>query len=110
MSKAQGDRTVWQEFDVDEQVLARPVPDLAPNQQELRIQQGRKGRGGKTVTVISGFQHSSEQLNSLCKKLKAHCGTGGTVKDATIEIQGDHRAKLLELLQGLGYRAKLSGG
>jgi translation initiation factor 1 len=110
MGKEKHNRTVWREFGVDERAIARPVPDLPPEQQDLRIQTSRKGRGGKTVTVISGLQHSPETLNSLCKKLKSQCGSGGTVKDDTIEIQGDHRPKLLEVLLELGYRAKLSGG
>ena len=70
----------------------------------------RKGRGGKTVTLISGFQHKPETLKALAKKLKAQCGTGGTAKDDTIEIQGDHAATLLESLQKAGYTAKRSGG
>lgn len=110
MGKEKRDRTVWQEFGVDERAIARPIPDLPPNQQDLRIQTSRKGRGGKTVTVISGLQHSPESLNTLCKQLKSQCGTGGAVKEDTIEIQGDHRPKLLEVLQGFGYRAKVSGG
>lgn len=88
----------------------RAVPDLPPNQQNLRVQVSRKGRGGKTVTVISGFQSKPETLAALGKKLKAQCGTGGAVKEDTIEIQGDHAQKLLELLIGLGYKAKISGG
>jgi translation initiation factor 1 len=86
------------------------VPDLPPNQQNLRIQASRKGRKGKTVTVISGFQSNPETLTALAKKLKAQCGTGGTVKDGDIEIQGDHAQKLLQLLVDLGYKAKISGG
>lgn len=90
--------------------LERAVPDLPPNQQDLRVQASRKGRKGKTVTVISGIQHSPDQLKSLAKKLKAQCGSGGTVKDDTIEIQGDHAQKLVEVLKDMGYGAKVSGG
>lgn len=103
------DRIVYSEFGNPE-VFERAVPDLAPNQQELRIQASRKGRGGKTVTVISGFQSKPETLSDLAKKLKAQCGTGGAVKEDAIEIQGDHTQKLLQLLIGLGYKAKISGG
>jgi translation initiation factor 1 len=74
------------------------------------VQTTRKGKGGKTVTVISGFQSSAETLAKLLKQLKAQCGTGGTVKDDTIEIQGDHRQKLVQLLMQLGYPTKVSGG
>lgn len=103
------DRVVYSEFG-NSAATERAVPDLPPNQQTVRIQVSRKGRGGKTVTVISGFQSKPETLAELGKKLKAQCGTGGTAKDDTIEIQGDHAKKLLEILIGLGYRAKISGG
>jgi translation initiation factor 1 len=105
-----GDQTVWQEFGIDARAIARPHQDLPPHQQDLRIQLSRKGRGGKTVSIISGLQHSPESLEGLCKRLKSQCGSGGTVKDNTLEIQGDHRVKLLQILQSLGYQAKLSGG
>lgn len=106
-----GDRTVYSEFGSSQNAaFQRAVPDLPPNQQNLRIQASRKGRKGKTVTVISGFQSNPETLTALAKKLKAQCGTGGTVKDGDIEIQGDHAQKLLQLLVDLGYKAKISGG
>jgi translation initiation factor 1 len=84
--------------------------DLAPNQHSLKIQVSRKGKGGKTVTIVSGFQISIDTLTSLTKQLKNQCGTGGTSRDNEIEIQGDHRQKLFETLTKLGYKAKLSGG
>jgi len=79
-------------------------------QQQVRVQTSRKGRGGKTVTVITGFQAKPETLADLLKQLKAQCGAGGAVKDNEIEIQGDHRDKLVQLLNQLGYKAKGSGG
>ncbi|MBD1911961.1 MULTISPECIES: translation initiation factor [unclassified Leptolyngbya] len=103
-------RVVWQEFGEPNAAMQRAVPDLPPNQQSLRVQTTRKGKGGKTVTVISGFQSSPETLAKLLKQLKAQCGTGGTVKDDTLEIQGDHRQKLVQLLTQLGYPTKQSGG
>jgi translation initiation factor 1 len=104
-----GDGTVYREFGkVDP--LARAVPDLPPGQQNLRVQASRKGRKGKTVTIISGFQHSPDSLGNLAKQIKAQCGTGGTVKDDTIEIQGDHAQKLVDLLTSKGYQVKRSGG
>jgi translation initiation factor 1 len=84
--------------------------DLPPNQHNLKIQASRKGKGGKTVTIVSGFQVSPDALQSLTKQLKNQCGTGGTSREDEIEIQGDHRQKLLEILTKLGYKAKLSGG
>jgi translation initiation factor 1 len=86
------------------------VTELPPNQHKLKIEASRKGKGGKTVTIISGFQVSPETLTSLTKTLKNQCGAGGALKDNTIEIQGDHRQKLLEIVTKLGYKAKLSGG
>lgn len=105
-------RIVYSEFGNYENSAAteRGTPEIPPNQQNLKIQASRKGRGGKTVTVISGFQEKSETLTALAKQLKAQCGTGGTVKDNEIEIQGEHKQKLLELLTKLGYKAKISGG
>lgn len=81
-----------------------------PNQQNIRIQATRAGRKGKTVTLISGFKNKQENLISLLKQLKAQCGTGGTLKENEIEIQGDHKQKILEILLKLGYKAKISGG
>jgi translation initiation factor 1 len=102
-------RIVYREFG-DEEPDNEPMPELPPDRHNLKIQASRKGRGGKTVTVITGFQVSPETLQSLAKQLKNQCGTGGTVKDNEIEIQGDHRPKLLEILIKLGYKAKISGG
>ncbi|MEG3862038.1 translation initiation factor [Microcoleus sp. herbarium12] len=107
-----GKRIVYSEFgSVDNSAaLQRGTPEVAPNQQTLKVEASRKGRGGKTVTVISGFQEKPEILADLAKQLKAQCGTGGTVKDNEIEIQGEHKQKLLEILKKLGYKAKISGG
>lgn len=109
---AQGNRLVYSEFGSSSYTPAteRAVPDLPPQQQNLRVQVSRKGRGGKTVTVISGFQSNPDTLTALLKQLKAQCGSGGTVKDDTLEIQGDHAQKLLDLLIKKGYKAKISGG
>ena len=62
------------------------------------------------MTIITGFQSSAETLGKLLKQLKTQCGSGGTVKENSLEIQGDHRDKLLQLLTQLGYKAKISGG
>ncbi|MEG3435662.1 translation initiation factor [Pannus brasiliensis CCIBt3594] len=100
----------WEFGESNEDAFARPVPEAPPNQQNLRVQASRSGRGGKTVTVISGFQLSPESLAKLLKQLKTACGTGGTIKDNTIEIQGDQRSKILQILTEAGYKAKISGG
>jgi translation initiation factor 1 len=106
------DRLVYSEFGSASQpeALERSQPDLPPNQQNLRIQASRKGRKGKTVTVITGFRAKPETLAALLKQLKTQCGAGGTVKENEIEIQGDHSQKLLQVLTQLGYKAKISGG
>ncbi|MEM7726583.1 MAG: translation initiation factor [Cyanobacteria bacterium P01_A01_bin.45] len=104
-------KVVWQEFGNDNSAATqRANPDLPPNQQNVRVQATRSGRKGKTVTIITGFQSSQETLKALLKKLKAQCGTGGTLKDDSIEIQGEHKQKILDILKGLGYKAKISGG
>ncbi len=76
---------------------------LAPSEQQLRIRLETKHRGGKTVTVVYGFIGSEDDLETLGKKLKTHCGTGGSVKDGEIVIQGDHRTKITEWLKKQGY-------
>lgn len=114
-SQSSGNSTkhvVYREFGPGSNPAAveRATQELPPNQQDLRIQASRKGRKGKTVTVISGFQTKPETLTNLLKQLKTQCGTGGAVKDDTLEIQGDHTQKLLPILIQLGYKAKISGG
>lgn len=76
----------------------------------VRIQRQKQGRGGKTVTVISGLTLADAELLALAKILKQHCGSGGAIKDGSIEIQGDHREKLCAELQKKGFTVKLSGG
>lgn len=69
-----------------------------------------KNRAGKTVTLISGLRHDPATYESLAKHLKRACGSGGTVKNGEIEIQGDHREKVAEELRAKGYNVKISGG
>ena len=109
--KSSNKSAVWREFGSDNSAATqRATPDLPPEKQDLRVQATRAGRKGKTVTVITGFQSNSETLQALLKKLKSQCGCGGTVKDNEIEIQGEHKQKILEILKGMGYKAKISGG
>lgn len=77
--------------------------------QDLRVWLERKG-GGKTVTVVKGYTGSEKSLEDLGKTLKQKCGTGGTVKDGEILIQGDKREQVLQLLLEKGYSAKKAGG
>ena len=76
---------------------------LPKNQQKLRLNMERAGRGGKTVTLVKGFVGSEDDITSLCKLLKQKCGVGGSVKDGEIIIQGDHRQRLVEILKKEGY-------
>ncbi|MBS7302047.1 MAG: translation initiation factor [Bacteroidales bacterium] len=79
---------------------------LEPSKQRLIVNIDRKGRGGKQVTLVSGFVGTQEDLAALGKQLKVKCGVGGTAKDGEITIQGDLRDKVTELLKGMGYNAK----
>jgi len=105
-------RISYQEFGTPDnsEALQRGTRDLPPQQQDIRIQATRSGRKGKTVTVLTGFQHNPESLTKLLKQLKNQCGSGGTIKENNLEIQGDHKQKLREVLLSLGYKAKISGG
>ena len=88
------------EYSDDSQEEADTLPK---NQQKLRLNMERAGRGGKTVTLVKGFVGSDKDINALCKLLKQKCGVGGSVKDGEIIIQGDHRQRLVEVLKKEGY-------
>ncbi len=75
-----------------------------------RVRREKKGRGGKTVTTISDLGLAMTQLKELASELKRQCGTGGSVKEGIIEIQGDNADKVVEALEARGYRAKRAGG
>jgi translation initiation factor 1 len=88
----------------------RQTDNLPSGDGVVRINHETKGRKGKGVTVIRGLPLTRDELKKLTKELKQHCGTGGTLKDNSIEIQGDHRATLLKALSKHGFKVKLSGG
>jgi translation initiation factor 1 len=78
--------------------------DISPSQQKLKIRLDTKQRAGKAVTLVQDYQGSGEVLEDLGKKLKTFCGTGGSVKDGIIIIQGDQREKVLQWLLKNGYK------
>ncbi len=83
---------------------------LPPEQQTVYLHRESKGRAGKGVTLLKGLVLSEADLTALAKMVKQACGSGGTVKDGVIEIQGDQRDKIAEILRKLGYKVKLAGG
>ena len=76
----------------------------------IRVSRQTRGRGGKTVTRVEGVPLGDEALAQLGKQLRTACGSGGTVKDGVVEVQGDHVDKVIEALKQHGYAAKRSGG
>lgn len=78
--------------------------------QKVIVKLDRKGRGGKSVTLIEGLQMAPKEKETLLKQLKSRLGTGGALKDGVLEIQGDHCSFVMEYLQSIGYRPKRSGG
>lgn len=106
-------RTVWssEEGDLRKQTqTGTQTKSTLPHQQTLYLHRESGGRGGKVVSVVRNLALSEDDLKSLAKKLKQECGSGGTVKDGTIEIQGEHRQRMAEVLQKLGYKVKIAGG
>jgi translation initiation factor 1 len=83
---------------------------VSPSAARVRVAREVAGRGGKGVSLITGLPLAGEELEALATRLKKLCGAGGAVKEGTIEIQGDHRDRLVAELQKLGFGAKRSGG
>ena len=106
-------KTIWSSSDGDlrkkEQTTSH-AKSLPPQQQTVYLHRESSGRAGKAVTLVKKLTLSEDDLKALAKKLKQECGTGGTVKEGVIEIQGEHREKIADVLQKLGYKVKIAGG
>ena len=96
------------DFRIDEDLPQTTT--LAPRQQKLRVRLDTRQRAGKAVTLVEGFAGSGTDLEDLGKKLKAHCGTGGSVKDGLILVQGDQRDKILQWLLKHDYSSSKKAG
>ena len=106
-------RIVWSsdQGDVRKQEPDRQkVKSLPPREQTVYLHRDSKGRGGSTVTLVKKLVLSEQDMKELARKLKQVCGSGGTVKEDVIEIQGEHREKIAEALNKMGYKVKIAGG
>jgi translation initiation factor 1 len=106
-------RTVWSSDQGDlrkKENSPGKVTSLHPQQQTIYLHRDSKGRRGSSVTLIKNLSLSPDDLKGLAKRLKQACGSGGTIKEGVIEIQGEHREKIAEELKKMGYKVKIAGG
>jgi len=99
-----------EEFDYQLRDLFSSNTTDMPKKQQFKVQLDKKNRRGKHVTLITGFQGTEKDLRELGKVLKSKCGVGGTAKDAEIIVQGDHRDKVIKILEAEGHEVKRIGG
>jgi translation initiation factor 1 len=112
MSKDES-RTVWSSDQGDlRKKKENPAPgiSLSSGQQIVYLHRQTSGRGGKAVTLVKNLMLAMDDLKALAKKLKQECGTGGTIRDGVVEIQGEQRQRIAAVLQKLGYKVKVAGG
>lgn len=96
---------------VEQEPVESEFEELNPNSFDLRVSLDKKQRKGKAVTLVTGFGDlHSDDLKDLAKMLKAKCGVGGGAKNQEIFVQGDHVAKVMDLLKAEGFRVKRTGG
>jgi translation initiation factor 1 len=107
-------RVVWSSDDGDLRKARDPdvarAREIARAGERIKVRRETSGRRGKAVTTVSGVPLADDGLKELAGRLKKRCGVGGAVKDGVIELQGDHRDIVLEVLRADGYDAVLAGG
>jgi translation initiation factor 1 len=106
-------RLVWSSDQGDLRKKKEDSPhgkSLSSENQTVYLHRQTSGRGGKAVTLVKNLALSADGLKLLAKKLKQECGTGGTIRDGVIEIQGEQRERIADILQKLGYKIKVAGG
>jgi translation initiation factor 1 len=106
-------RTVWSSDSGDQRKKEQNKPagtSLPPENQTAYLHRDSKSRGGKGVTLIKNLVLTEADMSALAKKIKQACGAGGSVKDGVIEIQGENREKIADVLIKLGYKVKMAGG
>jgi translation initiation factor 1 len=112
-------KTVWSSDHGDlrkkKALTPNPTPSgrgqsLPPQHQTIYLHRESSGRGGKAVTLVKNLLLSAYDLKTLAKKLKQECGTGGTIKNGVIEMQGEQREKIADILRKLGFKVKIAGG
>ena len=106
-------RSVWSSDQGDlrkKENASRKLESLPPHQQTIYLHRESKGRHGGSVTLVKNLVLSPGDMKLLAKRLKQVCGSGGTVKEDIVEIQGEHREKIAEELKKIGYKVKIAGG
>lgn len=104
---SQNENTSFKVFtDVEGKQKEKKNANLSANTQKLRVRKEKKGRGGKTVTIVEGYQGNPQTLEELCKKVKQRCGVGGSVDKKNLIIQGDKADQVVKILIKEGYNAK----
>ena len=111
-------KTVWssEQGDLRKKKDLTPNPSLRrgeslpPQQQTIYLHRESSGRRGNVVTLVKNLVLSADDLKALAKKLKQECGTGGTIKNGVIEMQGEQRERISESLRKMGYKVKVAGG